>query len=420
MIKPDLGLVAYRILARSLALLAPFVLKRRLARGKESAERWQEKLGQSGLARPRGRLIWLHGVGLGEVMALRGIVLALHASEPDLNFLITSSTRRSAEVIAKSGLPNTQHQFLPLDAPVFLKRFFDHWQPDLVIWSEQDIWPGAIFEASQRKIAQCYINARITEASFVQRRRLRGVYGFSLGQMTLVSAQDVASEARLAQLGARDFVGRGSLKPAAPALTVDGAELANLGVLLAGRPVLIGASSHAGDEAELIRAMKRLRSEGWLCVLAPRDVCRAETICTALFAAGLSYVRRSKGELPTPETDVFLADSYGEMGLWYALGDVALVGGGFDTIGGHNPWEAVALDTAVLHGPDTYNFAGDYELLDSAGGAVAVPAGRLFEAMPMQDSRRLMCEQASKVRDEAAHHIDSLVAQLLALLRPVQ
>ena len=289
-----------------------------------------------------------------------------------------------------------------------------------MIWSEQDIWPGAIFEASQRKIAQCYINARITEASFVQRRRLRGVYGFSLGQMTLVSAQDVASEARLAQLGARDFVGRGSLKPAAPALTVDGAELANLGALLAGRPVLIGASSHAGDEAELIRAMKRLRSEGWLCVLAPRDVCRAETICTALFAAGLSYVRRSKGELPTPETDVFLADSYGEMGLWYALGDVALVGGGFDTIGGHNPWEAVALDTAVLHGPDTYNFAGDYELLDSAGGAVAVPAGRLFEAMPMQDSRRLMCEQASKVRDEAAHHIDSLVAQLLALLRPVQ
>jgi 3-deoxy-D-manno-octulosonic-acid transferase len=420
MIKPDLDLVAYRILGRSLALVAPFVLRRRLARGKESPERWHEKLGQSGLARPQGRLIWLHGVGLGEVMALRGVVLALHALAPDLNFLVTSSTRVSAEVFSKSALPNTRHQFLPLDAPVFLKRFFDHWQPDLVIWSEQDIWPGAIFAAAQRKIAQCYINARITEASFKQRRRLRGLYVAALRQMALVSAQDTASEVRLAQLGASGFVGRGSLKPFAPALTVDGAELASLRALLDGRPVLIGASSHAGDEAELIRAMERLKSKGWLCVLVPRDIGRADVICKALTAAGLSYMRRSEGELPSPETDVLLADSYGEMGLWYALGDVALVGGGFDAIGGHNPWEAVALDTAVLHGPDTYNFVGDYELLDSAGGALAVIPSSLSDVMPKQDERRLMREKATKVRDDAAKKIDCLVVQILALLRPVQ
>ena len=420
MIKPDLGLTAYRILGRGLALAAPLILRRRLAKGKESPERWREKLGHSGLERPQGRLIWLHGVGLGEVMALRGVVIALHAKEPDLHFLITSSTRVSAEVIVNSALPNTQHQFLPLDAPVFLKRFYDHWKPDLVIWSEQDIWPSAIFDAAQRNIAQCYINARITEASFKLRRRLRGLYGAALGHMALESAQDIASEARLEQLGASGFIGQGSLKQSGPALTVDRTELASLRAMLDGRPVLIVASSHAGDEAELICAMERLKSEGWLCVLAPRDIGRAGAICAALDAVGVSYVRRSEGGLLSSETDVWLADSYGEMGLWYALGDVALVGGGFDDIGGHNPWEAVALDAAVLHGPDTYNFARDYELLDSAGGALAVASGSLSDILPEQDARRLMCERAAKVREDAAQTLEKLAAQIFSLLRPLQ
>lgn len=419
MIKPDLGLMAYRVLGRGLALAAPYVLRRRVKRGKENPGRWQEKLGKSSLPRPQGRLVWLHGVGLGEVMALRGVVMALHASAPDLNFLITSSTRVSAEVIAKSDLPNTQHQFLPLDAPLFLKRFYDHWRPDLVIWSEQDIWPNAIFEAARREITQCYINARITEASFNQRRRLRGLYGAALRRMALVSAQDTGSEARLRQLGARGFSAACSLKPFAPALTVDDGELSALRAMLEGRPVLVGASSHAGDEAEVISAMGRLRADGWLCVLAPRDIGRAEAIGAALADAGLSFVCRSDGEFPTADTDVWLANSYGEMGLWYALADVALVGGGFDAIGGHNPWEAVALDAAVLHGPDTYNFAGDYEQLDGVGAALALAPGALSGAMPTQDARRLMCDKAAKVRDDATHNVTALVAQLLALVRPV-
>jgi 3-deoxy-D-manno-octulosonic-acid transferase len=389
------------------------MLRRRLAKGKEDADRWQEKLGQSTLTRPKGRLIWLHAVGLGEVMALRGLIVSLSKLDPELSFLITSTARSSAEVVTANLPARTQHQFLPLDAPRYLALFLDHWQPDLSIWAEQDIWPGAVVAASERRIPIALINARISEDGHKSRSKLRGIYADVFRRLSLVRAQDRDSAARLIDLGAENVQISGSLKPAAPVLNVDEAEFDRLQALLKGRKIWVAASTHPGDEAEAIAAQQSLTD--WLLILVPRDVGRAGEIANALGQAGLSFAQRSQNQVPKQTDTVWLADSYGELGLWYRLADVALIGGGFDDIGGHNPWEASALGAAVLHGPDITNFMSDYSILDNAMAAKLVDAGTLATAITDTDLTG-MVDKASALIADGQSVLDHMASELLALI----
>ena len=409
---------AYLVGTRPLAVLAPWLLRRRLARGREMPERWREKLGIATLPRPEGRLVWLHAVGLGETLALRGLIAALAAKAPEVQFLVTSGTRTSAEVFARDMPPNTRHQFLPLDIAPFLARFLDHWRPDLAIWSEQDIWPGAIFATAARGIPQALVNARMSQRSFESRRRLRPLYRAVFRALALVDAQDAATAQRLTALGAAAVTGSGSLKPAAPAIGAAPAPLEVLRHALAGRRVWVAASSHPGDEAEALAALRASGDAQSLLILAPRFVQRAEEIAQTLREAGLSFAQRSKGEAPGPQTRVWLADTYGEMGLWYRLADLALVGGGFDVVGGHNPWEAVHLGVGVLHGPDTANFRTDYDLLDAAGAARRLAPGQLAQALPPPHEAQAMAQHAQALVAQARARVAVLAERLLALTEP--
>jgi 3-deoxy-D-manno-octulosonic-acid transferase len=394
-------------------MLGPTMLRHRLAKGKEDADRWQEKLGQSTLPRPKGRLIWLHAVGLGEVMALRGLIVSLSKLDPDLSFLITSTARSSAEVVTANLPARTQHQFLPLDAPRYLARFLDHWQPDLSIWAEQDIWPGAVVAASERRIPIALINARISEDGHKSRTKLRGIYTDVFRRLSMVRAQDTDSAARLTDLGAVNVQISGSLKPAAPVLNVDEAEFDRLQTVLKGRKIWVAASTHPGDEAEAISAQQALTD--WLLILVPRDVGRAGEIANALGQVGLSFAQRSQNQVPKQTDTVWLADSYGELGLWYRLADVALIGGGFDDIGGHNPWEAAALGAAVLHGPDITNFASDYSTLDNAKAAKLVDPSTLTTDITDTDLAR-MAAKASALIADGQSVLDHMASELLALI----
>lgn len=417
--KPGLALGAYLVASRALPFMAPALLRRRLARGKEDPARWREKLGEPTSPRPEGRLIWLHAVGLGEVLALRGLIVemaqqagAMGVATPE--FLITSTARSSAQVIGANLPPRTRHQFLPLDAPAYLARFLDHWRPDLSIWAEQEIWPGAVLAADRRGIPVAMVNARITADSHARRRRLRGLYADVLGRLALIAAQDQASAVRLTDLGARNVRVTGSLKSAAPPLAADPAELARIQAQLAGRRVWVAASTHSGDEAEVLAALPI--GDDALTLIAPRDVTRADALADALCARGLSFARRSAGEVPDANTQVWLADSYGELGLWYRLAEVALIGGGFDRIGGHNPWEAAALGLPILHGPDTANFLADYKALDEAGAAMPLATGGLAAALASPDLA-MMGARAKALSDRAQGSLAPLARDLLALMR---
>lgn len=406
----------YALLGRALGLAAPWLLKRRLAKGREDPQRWREKLGEAGAARPEGRLIWLHAVGLGETLALRGLIAALAARDARAQFLVTSSTRVSAQVFAANLPARTRHQFLPLDAPRFVARFLDHWRPELAIWTEQDIWPGAVAAAQARGIPQALVAARITAASAAKRGRLASLYRAVFGALALVDAQDEGSAARLKTLGAEAVTVSGSLKPAAPVVVADAAVLADLRSALAGRRVWLAASTHAGDEAEALAALAQTPDPALLLIIAPRFVERADAIAEGLAAQGLAFARRSKAEVPGAEVRVWLADSFGEMGLWYRLAEVALIGGGFDAIGGHNPWEAVGLGVPVLHGPDVSNFASDYAALDGAGAARQVARGALAGAMPTPDEAAQMAARARELAEAARARTNALAARLLALM----
>jgi 3-deoxy-D-manno-octulosonic-acid transferase len=392
------------------------LLRRRLRRGKEDPGRWREKLGVASLRRPDGPLVWCHAVGLGEVLALRGLINAMARQRPELRFLVTSTARSSAQVFAFNLPPGTVHQFLPLDAPAYLSRFLDHWRPALSVWAEQELWPGAVAAVHARGIPLALVNARITARSHARRRRLRPLYRELLSCFALISVQESASAARLLELGAPTVRVHGSFKPVAPPLTVDWQELGRLRRHLAGRRVWLAASTHPGDEQQVFAAQVLLREMGWLLILVPRDPRRADIVASALSAAGLQYQRRSLAQLPTPQHSVWLADSYGELGLWYRLAEVALVGGGFDHIGGHNPWEPASLGVPVLHGPDAANFLSDYMRLDGADAARCVAPGALAEALQQCDLPQVAARASVLVR-QARGQLAPLARDLLLLMQ---
>ncbi len=404
------ALRAYLAASRAIPLVARPALRRRLARGKELPDRWREKLGEPGLPRPDGPLVWLHAVGLGETLALRGLIAAMADQAPGLEFLVTSGTRGSAEVFGANLPPRTRHQFLPLDAPPFLARFLDHWRPALSVWAEQDLWPGAVVATARRGIPLALVNARMNDAAFARRRRGAGLFGDLLARFALIAAQDEGTARHLAQLGARDVRITGSLKAAAPPLTADRGQLERLGSVLADRPVVLLASSHPEDEAVTLAALRRLHRRP-LLLIAPREPSRGAEIAAQVAALGLRASRRGAGQ--GPEADVWIVDTLGEMGLWYRLSPITLVGGSFGATEGHNPWEPAALGSAILHGPRIGNFSTDYARLHAADAALQVGEETLGPALVADHSR--MAARGRALSTAARGELVPLARDLLAL-----
>ena len=413
-----LGLRAYLLLSRALAPLAPRYLAKRCSKGREDPERLREKLGEPSLPRPEGRLVWMHAVGLGEVLALRGLIAQMSDAEPDLEFLVTSSTLASAQVFSANLPPNCRHQFLPLDAPRFYRPFLTHWKPDISIWAEQDVWPGLVAATHNRGIPMALVNARMNAASFKKRSRLRGLYRDLLARFSLISAQDPVSAAHIRALGPRVPVQtHPSFKLIAPALHADPETLDALRVAIGPRKIWLHGPSHPAGEMVALKAQKMLLSEepDALLIIAPRASARGEEIVASAEALGLKSCLRSKNPVPRAGDQVYVADTYGEMGLWYRLASTALIGGTFGPVQGHNPWEAARLGAAILHGPQTANFRADYERLAQARAAIALTtpeevAMALLSDLGPQAARAAACcaENGALIRDLARDLVQML------------
>ena len=405
------GFGLYLCATRLLCPVVPFILKRRLKKGKEHPVRWREKLGHSAHPRPDGPLIWLHAVGLGEALALRALITALATRRPALNILITSVTRGSAEALEKNGIGNAIHQFLPLDCPAARRRFLDHWQPDFAVWSEQDIWPGLVHATAHRNIPQAWINARMNDAAQRRRARTLRLYRAIYGCFRFISAQDDRTAHNIANFGASAHVG-GSLKPAAQPLADNERERIALTQAIGERRIWLAASSHPEDEAIALDALQKMPAPG-LLIIAPRYAQHGAEIENACKTRGLTVARRAAGTLPDRTTQVYIADTVGEMGLWYRLADTALIGGTFGPVEGHNPWEAAALNCAILHGTRTANFLPDYETLDNAAAARPIKtADDLAAALQDQDLPKQI-KHASQLVLRGRDLVDQLANQLL-------
>lgn len=370
-----LALRAYLLLARLLAPVWHWGLQRRLTRGKETAASVQQKLGLACEARPAGTLVWGHAVGVGESLALAGLFARLGERRPDLHFLITTTARTSGDALkgrhGQSILPpRCQHQFAPVDTPDAVARFLDHWRPSLALWCEMDLWPALMSATDERCIPRVLVNARLSAASLAKRRWGRWIYAALLPGFRALFAQNNDSVDGLVSLGApreRTSV-TGTIKTLSPPLPCDPQALAHWQAALGGRLVWLAASTHPGEEALTLQAHARLREQqpDALLIIAPRVPTRGAEVL-ALCPADTQQRSTDTSTLPGATASVYLADTIGELGLWYRLAPVALVGGSFAKVGGHNPHEPLALGCAVLHGPNVWNFSESYAELDAQG-----------------------------------------------------
>lgn len=404
-----LPLRLYQMATHLVPLFAKRQIKNRMAVFKEHPTRWTERLGVPSQERPSGQLIWLHAVGLGEVLSLRGLITAM-ARDTDAHFLITSGTLAAANALANNMPPRALHQFLPLDAPRYRKAFLDHWQPDLCIWAEQDMWPGFVLENAKRGTPQALIVARMTDRSAEKKQRFAAAYKHLYGKMAHVTALDATTQKNLIFFGLPDVAVTGSIKPVAPPLSCDETERARLRSVLGKRFVWITAPSHPADEDLALSAHDALRQKrpDALLIIAPRYPRRT-------FAIEVPHAIRSEGTLPTTEHHVYLADTFGDLGLLYRLAEVALIGGTSDDNEGHSPWEAINLDTAILHGPRTANFAADYVSLDAAGAACPIRTSTEITDALLRD---LTAQRKNAKAILADYHIktDHLAQDLLRLI----
>lgn len=405
---------AYLLASAGLGPLARRHIRNRIDAGKEDRKRYTEKFGETALERPEGRLVWLHAVGVGEVLTLPALIRAMAEQRPGLNFLITSSTLTSARAVAGNLPENTLHQYLPVDCRPFVRRFLDHWRPDLSVWAEQDLWPAIVVEADRRGIPLALVNGRMGKQSFAAKRRVKSLFADLYRRFSLIEVQDVHSKVHMTRLGvpSADVSVRRSLKAGAPPLGFDDLRLKALAKHLKKRFVWLAASTHEQEEQDVFAAQRRVLEahEDALLILCPRDPARGAAVKAAAKEAGLVPQLQSLAPYIVPETNLFIADSIGEMGLWYSLCDLAFVGGSLEPVGGHNPYEAMRLNCAVIHGPHVGNFARDYTAVHSAGAALEVADAAELAAAVLdkktlklrKNARGLLAAGEENLRDCAA------------------
>ena len=419
------ALIVYRLLTRLLEPLAPRLLDARAKQGKEDPVRVDERLGLTTVARPAGDLVWLHGVSVGETLSLLPVVERIRRQRPDLAILVTSGTLTSAQLLAQRLPAGVIHQFAPVDAPGAVAAFLEHWQPSLAVFVESELWPNLILEARRRGVKLVLASARITERTVEGWRRFPGAVRQILSAFDRILPQDETSAARLHSLGAR-IDGHVNLKLSGEAPPHDAAAFTRLSAAIGDRPVVVAASTHDGEEIAIVRALDKLADR--LClILVPRHPARSADIATALTRDGYRFARRSQGHEPDRDTDLYLADTLGEMGLFLRLADVVVMGGSFSAalekppVGGHNPLEPARLGKPAVTGPDMSNWATVTDALVEAGGLAIVQApwdlpAVLAPLLANTDAARVMGERGRRAATEAGSGLDRLWETLAPLL----
>ncbi|MEO0328932.1 MAG: lipid IV(A) 3-deoxy-D-manno-octulosonic acid transferase [Pseudomonadota bacterium] len=354
----NLGLLLY-------PFMGPF-LRIRASKGKEDRKRRYERYGYPSAEKPSGPIIWFHAASVGESMAV--IPLIEHVNSLGINTIMTTGTVTSAQIVRKRLPPLCFHQYVPLDLKPALKRFLDHWKPDVAIFTESEIWPMTVLELVERNIPRILVNARMSDRSF---KRWNGTssIGYSLfDNFSHVIAQSDLDAARFRRLGAKQVDISGNLKVDTDSLPYSEDELSGIMKNVGGRPSWVAVSTHDGEEEAVCNAHQFLknRTPNVFSIIVPRHPDRSDTITQMIQEKGLQVARRSLNQLPGPDTDIYLGDTIGEMGLYLRMAQVAFVGKSLKAKGGQNPLEPAMTKTAIVSGQAVQNFREAYNLLLSA------------------------------------------------------
>lgn len=349
----------YSALGKALTPALPLWLKHRANRGKEDPARLEERFGFAGTIVPAAPIVWLHAASVGEAQSILPLTAALHAALPTHHFLITTGTRTSAALIAANPKPYLTHQVAPLDVSSAVARFLETWRPHLAIWVESELWPQLVWHTAARHIPMMLVNGRISPRSFARWRRFPKLSASLLGAFDVVYAGSSDDAARLRMLGAPEVMDAGNLKFDSAILPVAHEAASLLQQQIGSRPCWLAASTHAGEEAQLVEVHKILKAlhPDLLSIVVPRHANRGHEIAAIFAAANLTVAQRSAHAPITAATEIYVADTMGELGLFYQQCEVAFIGGSLVPHGGHNPLEPARQHCSILCGPHTLNFA---------------------------------------------------------------
>ncbi len=408
--------------------LVPFFARSQTAKLREQGVpiiRAHEKLGHATHDRQgSGPLIWFHAASVGESLSVLALITRMGLILPHAQFLITSGTATSAKLIAQRMPPRTVHQFAPLDAPGPLKRFLRHWHPDAAIFVESELWPQMLRRTFGTGAKMALVNARLSDKSIEQWRKWPKIARYIFEVFDLILTQNDAMAQKMVLIHApADRVARGiNLKSMAGPLPIDEDALFEARAALGYRPVWVASSTHDGEENAVLQAHRTLLKQfPDLClILAPRHPERGDAVEALIREAGLSCHRRSRGE--EPGAQVYLADSLGELGLWYALGDIVFLGGSLLPIGGHNPFEVAQSGAAVLSGSHVSAFAETYAQLESEGAARIIADGRdlaqsVADLLSSPDQLKVMTDAAKRFVAAQDDQLDQIAARLVSVLK---
>lgn len=396
-------------------LTSPFIkrhLNKRLEEGKEDASRFDERFGEPSRMRPSGVLVWIHAASVGEAMSVLPLIKVILARNHDSSVLLTTVSKTSANLMQERLPTGAFHQYLPIDTKQSVNRFLDYWHPQMAIWMESEIWPNLINETSRRKIPMMMLNARITESSFNLWRKTGGLIKKLIKKFDYIHAQSELAAERLKYLGAKEVETLGNMKFCSPPLPFQKEPFRALREEFDGRKVWLAASTHKGEEALIAATHLALkdRVKKLLTVIVPRHPDRGDEIMSKLQEAGFNVARRSLRHKIDANTDIYLADTIGELGVFYRLVDVVFIGGSLVEKGGQNLLEAARLNCAIMHGPSMSNFTEIVADLNENKSIVQVNNGSEL----METTYKLLSE--IKVRSELAANATQVVARGESLL----
>ncbi len=410
----------YRFLTDLAAPAIALYLRRRKRKGREDQERFKERLGFASASRPHGKLVWCHAASVGESLSVLSLLEALKKAYPHWSFLLTTGTVTSANLMASRLPEGVIHQYVPVDRWAYVVRFLNHWKPDLALWVESELWPNMLAGLKERNVPAILLNGRMSEKSYKRWRLVPGGAREMMSAFALGLAQTGSERGRFAALGLGDARAIGNLKYAADPLPCDVEELARLKTEIGSRPVWLAASTHPGEEEiafKLHRALRKIFPD-ILTIVAPRHPGRGEEIAALAESQSLKTSRRAQSQPITEDIALYLADTMGEMGLFYRLCKVCFLAGSF-TWGGHNPVEPAQLGCAVVLGPKMDNFAVMAEDILSAAAAIQVSD----EAELTETVQRLIRhpEQAQTLAEKAQRWAEAkhgVLDETLKLLAP--
>ena len=423
-----LSLKTYRAAAGLLGPVADLTLKHRLKQGKEHPERIDERRGIPGKERPPGQLIWIHGASVGESLSVLPLVNRIMDLLPTAAILVTTGTVTSAELMEQRLPKGAIHQFAPLDHPGYVTKFLDHWQPSACIFVESELWPTLIQETRKRRVPMALVNGRISPKSYKNWQQRPKAIKSLLDSFIVILGQDQKNADRFAKLSGRDVAMLGNLKMAATALPGDDMLLGELRLTIGKRPVWLAASTHQGEEEEILAAHKSLQGAfpDLLTIIAPRHPQRGGEVEELVWSQQLTIARRSSGEKITRNTNIYLADTLGELGVFYRFSDIAFVGGSLVETGGHNPLEPARLGAAILYGPHIFNFDETYAQMRQSGGTALVRNGQdlaaaLNRLLTDGLTRNGMAKKARVWSENSAEQVlHNIITALDPLISPLQ